>query len=447
MSSDSIVEGTLEVPENRNDPNSRSLFLKYKVLKALSPDSLKAPIVYLQGGPGGATLIMEKYFLEHPLRKDRDIVLMDQRGTGESSAICTDLGQSVFELMRQNLNLTENVKATQALLASCKKYAENNNVDLAGYNSRENAADFEDLRKSLGYEAWNIHGSSYGTRLGLTFMRDFPGGIRSAVFAGVLPIESGDLASKVLNIERSLDLVFENCTSNPNCHSRFPDLKNRLKTVLTTLDETPWHLKYKGNDFVLNAHDAFSLIILQLYDRRTIGQIPSFIEALENKDTKPIVHSLQGYEPFIGMVNIAMHYSVMAYEEFPFSPMEKIDEAIKNAHFKNAYASTLPFYEIIADWHPYRAAPIENEAVVSDIPTLLISGEFDPATPPFDALSTQKHLVNGYAVVFENESHHFSNPCLTQIITDFIDSPFQKPNMDCSSKVAPIPWDLERQNP
>jgi pimeloyl-ACP methyl ester carboxylesterase len=438
-SSDIIVEGTLEVPENRNNPNSRSLFLKYKVLKALSPDSLKAPIVYLQGGPGGATLTMEKYFLEHPLRKDRDIVLMDQRGTGESSAICTDLGQSLFEIMRLNLNVKEEVDAMRSTLKSCKKHILEEQIDLYGYNSRENAADFEELRKKLGYKKWNLYGASYGSRLGLTLMRDFPQGVRSAVFRGIMAPESDVMGQMYINFESSLFKVFDACKKDSDCNFRFPNLKERLVEVFEKLRTTPHQFDYKGAPFVLNSQEACLILYLSLFSRQSIAQIPLMIEHLEKRKIEPIINALQAVEKIYNSVHWPMNFSVLAYEEYPFHDGESLDAFLLQSEIGIRLPTTFDTHPL-EFWQSGIASDFENKPVTSEIPTLLVSGEFDPVTPPSNAIETIKHLKNGVEFTFETESHIFSNPCLTQIITDFIDSPFQKPNMDCSSKVAPIPW-------
>jgi pimeloyl-ACP methyl ester carboxylesterase len=199
-----VLDGVLKVPENRNNPNSRTLKLVYKVLKAKETDSTKAPIVYLQGGPGAATLIMEEFWANHPLRTDRDIVLMDQRGTGESEANCIKSKKALFTVMRQDYDIEEDYEATKILLAECKKTIQKEGVDLEGYNSRENAADFEDLRKALGCKKWNLFGASYGSRLGLTIMRDFPESVRSAILLGVFPPESNLFGDRVRSVDISL---------------------------------------------------------------------------------------------------------------------------------------------------------------------------------------------------------------------------------------------------
>jgi len=316
-SSDEVLNGVLEVPENRNNPSSRNLKLVYKVLKAKKNDSTKTPIVFLQGGPGAATLITEKYWTDHPLRNDRDIVLMDQRGTGESQANCNDLGAELFTVIGQDYDIEEDYEATKKILAKCKENIQKKGVDLEGYNSRENAADFEDLRKALGIKKWNLYGVSYGSRLGLTIMRDFPESVRSAILLGVFPPESNLFGDRVRSIDKSLLEVLKSCKDNKDCNSRYPNLKERLHKVLAKMQTEPLQVEYKGKPFVLNYNDTFVLLFVSLYDRHSIGNIPFFIEALENGDSKPVIELLKAFETFINYINLPMNYSVYAHEELP----------------------------------------------------------------------------------------------------------------------------------
>ncbi len=175
----SIESGYLEVPENRTVSKSKKIKLAYIVIKARNSASKKDPILYLQGGPGAPTLIMANFWKGNDLRNDRDIVLMDQRGTGASNAICSDFGDQMLEIIAKDLTPDQEYTEMLTLLDNCKDQANKNNTDLSGYNSRENAADYEALRKELGYKKWNVFGGSYGSRLGLTIMRDFPNNLSS----------------------------------------------------------------------------------------------------------------------------------------------------------------------------------------------------------------------------------------------------------------------------
>ncbi len=442
-SSNGIIDGILEVPENRNDPNSRTIKLIYKVLKSKKADSLKAPIVYLMGGPGGATLIMEEFWENNPLRNDRDIVLMDQRGTGASEANCTDIGANIFAIMRQDLDSEGEINALKTLLSKCKETMKEDGVDLAGYNSRENAADFEDLRKALGYEKWNLLGASYGSRLGLTIMRDFPNSIRSSILAGIAAPETNLLNGNIKNFETSLFNVLQRCEKNEDCNSRYPDLKKRLLKIMQELQSDPLDFDYEGKPFVLNSQDAVLIFFMSLYNRYSIGYIPLLIEALENGETELLINIIKGTEYLFNLVNWPMNYSVMTYEELPFYDELALSKSIKQSEI----ALNLPIYsefgmELMNNWHPFRASEVENQAVVSEIPTLMISGDLDHVTPTSNAKGALKHLKNGYEVIFPDDGHELFNPCFFQITEDFLNDPTQSPDITCSTEKKPIEWNL-----
>ncbi len=440
-----VIDGSLIVPENRLNPDSRTLKLSYKVLKAKKADSLKAPILYLQGGPGASTLIMEEYFKNHVLRNDRDIVLMDQRGTGASGANCIDMGKAIIAIARQDLGPKEEQLALDSIFNQCKEAVNQKGVDLAGYTSQENAADFEDLRKDLGYEQWNLFGASYGSRLGFTIMRDFPLSVRSSIFVGVFAPESQLSGETVLDFEKSLFEVLRRCEQSEKCNSRYPHLKNRLLKILKKLKYEPLHLEYDSQPFVLNRRDALLLLHHSLYSRQSIANIPKIIEAMEKGKLEPINNALQYIEFIYNLVNWPMNNSVMAYEELPFIDSLKII----NAHGKSELRfdiTTFEGFNSLSDWHPFRASVLENQPVISDVPTLMVSGNLDPVTPISNSIEALKHLKNGYGVVFPDESHDLANPCFLKIAEDFLNNPFQKPDLDCSTIRQPIEWNLYQQS-
>lgn len=436
-----VIDGILEVPENRGNPNSRTLKLVYKVLKAKDTTSGKAPIIYLQGGPGAPTLIMEEFWKNHPLRNERDIVLMDQRGTGDSEANCTEFGKAMFSIMRQDLDQEVETKALDSLMSNCKKIMEQNGVDLAGYNSRENAADFEDLRNAMGYKKWNLFGGSYGTRLGLTIMRDFPNSVRSAILVGVFPPESQLFGELIGNFENSLFEVLLRCEQNENCNSNYPNLKERLLSTLKKLQLKPLHFEHNSKPFVLNRRDALLLLHQSLYSRYSIAYIPKIIVALENGKSEPISNALQRVEFIYDLVNWPMNNSVMAYEELPFIDSLGVNKFLEKSVL-GFDITTFEGFSSLSDLHSYRATSIENRPVISEIPTLMVSGSLDPVTPPSNAKGALKHLKNGYEIIFTDESHEMINPCFFKIAEDFLNDPSQKPNIDCSSERKPIEWNL-----
>lgn len=436
------IDGILQVPENRENPNSRTLNLVYKVLKAKEPDSLKAPIVFLQGGPGAPTLIMEEFWANHPLRNDRDIILMDQRGTGASEANCTKLGDAMFAILRQDLDPEEEINTLKAIISECQETTKQKGVDFAGYNSRENAADFEDLRKNLGYNKWNLFGGSYGSRLGLTIIRDFPKSIRSAVLIAIAAPESDLILNGIKNFETSLFTVLVRCEKNEDCNNRYPNLKKRLFQTLKKIQTEPLSFDFEGKPFVLNTQDALLLLFFSLYDRYSISNIPLLIEALESGETLAIGNALTRVEFIYNFVNWPINLSVMAYEELPFTSLTDLDKVAEQSEIGYGFASNSSRMKLLDSWHSSKAKAIENQPVISEIPTLMASGGLDPVTPESYARQSLKNLKNSYGIVFPDESHELINPCFFQIAEDFINNPSQKPNTACSSKRNPIEWNL-----
>lgn len=440
-----VIDGILEVPENRINSNSRTLKLAYKVLKAKKADSLKAPILFLQGGPGASTLIMEEYWKNHLLRNDRDIVLMDQRGTGTSEANCIDMGKAIFAIARQDLGPKEELRALDSIFNICKRAVNQKGVDLAGYTSKENAADFESLRKDLGYEQWNLLGASYGSRLGLTIMRDFPNSVRSSIFVGVFGPESQLSGETVIDFEKSLFEVLRRCEQSEKCNSRYPNLKNRLLSILKKLKSEPLSLDYDSKPFILNRRDALLLLHHSLYSRQSIADIPEIIEAMENGELEPIKNILQRIEFIYNLVNWPMNNSVMAYEELPFIDSLKIISAQEKSEL-GFDITTFEGFNSLSDWHSFRAPVHENQPVISEIPTLMFSGSLDPVTPISSAIEALRYLKNGYGVFFPDESHELANPCFLQITENFLNNPFHKPDLDCSTIGQPIEWNLYQQS-
>lgn len=136
----------------------------------------------------------------------------------------------------------------------------------------------------------------------------------------------------------------------------------------------------------------------------------------------------------------------MPYEELPF--IDSLE--IINAHAKSELRfdiTTFEGFNSLSDWHPFRASVLENQPVISDVSTLMVSGSLDPVTPISNSIEALKHLKNGYGVVFPDESHDLlANPCFLKIAEDFLNNPFQKPDLDCSTIRQPIEWNLYQQS-
>lgn len=441
QSTHELVIEYLEVPENRTKINGKTIKLAYTILSPIYKNTNKEPIVFLQGGPGGPSIFMAEFFKKSPLHKDRAIIFMDQRGTGLSNAICESIGTKIIDILRKDLSLDEEEKDIATVLQQCKREAVANDYDFSAYNSSENAADFEALRTHLGYEKWNLFGGSYGSRLGLTMMRDYPKGIKSAILGGIFAPESNLHSSFITNYKRALTAAFKICENTPECQAAYPNIEEDFFTLLKKLKKKPYISNLRGKPFAINAKDLTTITHQLLYDKETIRTIPFFIKAFETPNNDYITTILEYTLSSLEVINIAMYLSVNAYEELPFNGYQSFrNDHLKNPEFPDAPAFFNSIFKKQDTWHEYRASDIENQAVVSDIPTLLVNGQLDPITPPSNAKQAVKSLENGHYAEFKEEGHNFFNACFMKVSLEFFDAPTKMPDFSCTDIHKSIQW-------
>ncbi len=423
--------GTLIVPENRNDPNSRQIAISYAVIPA-SQRSKKPPIVFIQGGPGGSSLGMVGFFSNSPLNDYHDIILFDARGTGTSEAFCEDTGSKFMEVMAKNMTVDEEYKATLEICEACKKELEANNVDLAGYNSLENAADLEALRKELKIDKWILFGGSYGTRLGFTYLREY-GRAEAAVFMGLFPPEVNIYEGFVEGLDGALGYLFESCEGDSKCNEKYPELKNSFYSLIDELRANPKKVTYRGEDFYINAQDALLLIHQMLYQRQNIQLIPAFIYSLIGEESNVISRSINQTAQTLSFINVATYWSVQAKEELQFNEENAISKDLETYDYlKPGPAFFATDQLVLQQWHPYRSELIESEPVNVTIPILIVNGLFDPITPIQNARNVMKYLPNATLVEFENEGHTTFNSCFYSLFEDFVSRKDKRINPSCA---------------
>jgi pimeloyl-ACP methyl ester carboxylesterase len=216
--------GYLIVPENRGRAQSRPIRLMVAKYPARSAEKRPDPVVYLAGGPGDIAPLEVNGFIAADFIRDRDILVLSQRGTmfSEPALTCP----SIDDFARAALDLRFYSEATKrahlAATDACHRKLIATGADLSAYNSTESAADVADLRKALGYTAWNIYGTSYGSYLAQTVMRDHPAGIRSVVLDSVLP-PAYSVPANWWNTRAGFDNLFQACAAEPTCNASHPD--------------------------------------------------------------------------------------------------------------------------------------------------------------------------------------------------------------------------------
>ena len=234
--------GYLIVPERRDAESARSLRIAVAVALSTSESPRRDPVVFLTGGPGGSTVGSVRRLvasrLWRSLRAERDLVFVDQRGTGYSEPeFCPELSEAITRMFYEGSPEEERRARVRRAMIECRDRMVASGVDLGAYNSATSARDLAELRVALGYDEWNFYGASYGTRLALVTMRDAPQGLRSVILEATIPPNAPE--QRLTNYDRALGQLFDACAADPECATDYPDLERRFYAMLDELEENP----------------------------------------------------------------------------------------------------------------------------------------------------------------------------------------------------------------
>jgi pimeloyl-ACP methyl ester carboxylesterase len=428
-----ITCGFLTVPENRTRADSRAIESAYAIVHA-AEDEGRPPIVYLAGGPGGSAIddfVSDPEGWRYPFTRSRDLIFIDQRGTGYSwpSLDCPELAEEV-EFSDEN---PERV-CHERLLAE--------GIDLTAYNTAENAADVAALREELGIDSWDLLGISYGTRLALNIMRDHPEGVRSVVLDSVFPPNADTPGDEALAPYWSLQRLFAECSSDAYCDDFYPDLEEVFLETVLALNESPEDDVF-GDDFAFFVTNA-------LNETELISLVPFVIYEVADGDIGALDEISLDESGFDGRRfqeeedrsdSEGMYNSVICHEEYIFSDYETA-EARLVAEAPEALEAALlqpvaDLFQVCSFWGAGSAGAVENEPVHSDIPVLILAGQYDHATPPEWATLTAATLTNVYVYEFPGAGHSLLSGinCAINITADFLDSPEQAPDSGCIDEI------------
>ncbi len=452
-----VTCGYLTVPENRQqlDPED-TLKLHVAIFASDSKVPEADPIIYLEGGPGGDALEIVPLVLEArlaPILADRDLIVIDQRGTGYSqpSLACDDVQNLDRESLETILSAEEEQDLVREALAECQSQLLEAGIDLTAYNSVENAADIEDLRQTLGYDQWNLYGNSYGTRLALTIMRDHPAGLRSVILDSPFPLQVNLSVEGPANFDRAFDMLFDACTNDPVCDAAYPNLREVFFEVRDQLDAEPVTLPVlnplsgESYDVAFNGKRFLGVFSQALYNAELLPTLPEAIY-----DTQAGNYEVATLLTTVSIVtseflSAGMNISVQCNEEIVFSdPNEAAAAVAAYPEYGDLYNNSITVGDfassVCADWVTSNVDPMENQAVVSDVPTLILVGDFDPITPPAWGQLTQETLANSYLYEFPGLSHGVtvSNDCPQEIMLDFLSAPTEAPDSSCIATLGSL---------
>ncbi len=434
--------GYLEVLENRSNPNSRTIKVPVYIFKSRSSNPKPDPIIYTVGGPGYTSMRASRYMKYYKYLDDRDFILFEQRGTqyAKPSLDCPEWAKAVYQSNLPNFDVAKTDSLFQKAVGACKEQLEDKGIDLNYYTTNQITADINDLVNVLGIEEYNLLTMSYSTKIGQVLMRDYPDKIRSVVMDSPLPLEVNYDEESVKNLLATITKLLSDCENDQSCNSSFPNIKNRFLAYLEEKSINPLKVEVEnpknGNTetFYLRGKDLIS--VFSAASTSDVPNIPFEIEKLLNNDLRSVKEQLSYLfqEPGKG-IGIGMRLSVWCAEENPFNTLEIIEEETSKYPELKGLSPAVYDDEICEIWGVNKEPAIENEAVKSDIPVLLISGEYDELTPVKWAESMTNNLVNSYHLIFNGWKHgpttNWSNPCAMQAANDFFNDPSLKPVPDC----------------
>ena len=413
--------GVLTVPEDPAEPHGRQIGLQVARVGAISRRKQPDPLFVLAGGPGAGAAAF--YASVAPafarILRERDIVLVDQRGTGGSNPLeCTQP-----EDLLGHASTAEIVQATRACLASLAPRAK-----VAEYTTSLAVQDLEQVRAALGLERINLYGASYGTRVAQHYLRRFPARVRSVILDGVVPVGQPMGPATATDAEAALGNILRRCAGDAACRGRFGDPAADYHTVRAALRLSTVPISVRdpstGEDrsFEFGADHQASVLRLLTYTSEYAALVPLVLHAAATQeDYAPLAAQYLIVErAYAQTIAIGMHNSVVCAEDVPLFP----DYPIDRTRLAATYLGTRQLDGLEAVCRVWPRGPVDEDLrapLRSEVPALLLSGSDDPVTPPGYAQEAARAFTHQLDVVLEGFGHgQLTAPCVDRLMAQFV---------------------------
>lgn len=450
--------GHLIVAENRATPSARTIRLTVAIVPAASASPEPDPIVFMTGGPGAAAILDAQILVDARINADRDLIILAQRGSlyTEPELSCPELDR----FYGRQVSLVYDAPSTgrtQALAAkACRDRLVADGIDLGAYNTTENAQDFADLRQVLGIAQWNVYGYSYGSDLALSFLRDHPEGIRTVTIDSVVPPDVVSLPWTWSSAREGITTIFDACAADADCNARYPSLLALFTQLVRRLEARPIVARVRPSHDAAPVNvilDGGTLVnVLVGNGIKPATDVPKALYELARGNPRRFLEARAAGSvvPELSEQAQGMTQSFVCQEWAPYGSTTEILRAGKREFptFPDSVlrnAPQLPFeHELCRVWNVPKGSAAQRERVVSDVPTLVVSGTFDAKTGArwgqyaADTLSQSTYVRIdgiGHWVIAQSE-------CAQDIFQSFLASPLA-PDTTCAAATAPGPFDLD----
>ncbi len=431
---------SIPVPLDYQKPAAEKLMLHVTVAPAFREAAKSDPLFILAGGPGqaGSEILRLLDTSFHKVRATRDIVLIDQRGTGLSGKLdCENL----HALAEQALTEQE------AAIAACMRSL---NKPYAFYNTENSTRDLEQIRLALGYGQVNIWGSSYGTRLGQAYARRFPDSVRALILDAVAAPDQIIFAWG-RDGQAALDTMFRHCAENPGCKAAYPALPAQFKALMQRVAAGSVKLDFphprtaRRTQMTLLPSRFLQTVRAALYAGDSRSRLPFLIDSADQGNWRPFMAQMIGASdisadgPAIGLM-----LSVTCAEDIPQLTPALIADEEGNSFLAGSEI------KLVSRWCRFIDVPKapRQAATLIQAPVLLLSGSLDPVTPPRRAESALKHMARAQHFVVENAGHGISQlGCAPRLLREFLDRPEQALDGKCLKEIPAASFQLGNAGP
>jgi pimeloyl-ACP methyl ester carboxylesterase len=431
--------GRYEVFENRATKTGRKIALNVVVLPALAEKPAPDPVFYFAGGPGGAASSYVNAPFMIRLRQRREVVMVDQRGTGESNPLQCDVHGDPNN-MSGYFGETFPDEKIRACRAELEKIA-----DLRLYTTPIAMADLDEVREALGYDRVNVNGGSYGSTAALAYLRLYPQHVRTAAVSGVAPVDYKMALTFARGVEHALDRLFSDCAADAQCNAAYPNLRKEFAEVVGRLTKSPATFEatnpynQQKQQITMTREGFMEHIRAALYFPEVMNYLPLLIHDMAGGNYSRFASvSFQVFRQIEGQIARGMHLSVVCSESVPVITEDEIKRESAGTFYGDARVRA--YQRACGLWQRGDVPASFRDTRKLDVPVLMISGDFDPVTPPWVGAAALAQYTQGKQVVVHNGTHS-SYECTDRLMAEFIErGTWQGLDTSCVDQVQRLPF-------
>lgn len=449
-----VVCGYVLVPESHDQDNGRTIKLAIAKVSSLSEAVEPDPVVPLPTGPGSSAFDSFLRVMASPIgqqiRSKRDGIIFEQRGLyySEPNLVCEEPHDWFLDRYAQDLQGQDNIQSVTDAFSACRDSLIEEGVDLGAYRYTESARDLIMVMDALGYERFNALGVSAGTMLAQFLLKNHSDRLRSVIISSVARMDKSLHAAWPEYAAVNLKNLFDRCAADEECSKAYPNLGVELERAIKQFNENPVTVEVDNprspgtkTPLVINGDRIAEKVFVASYLTNSVPSVPEFIHAAAAGDLEQITGSLQELSGPGERFAWALGFSVFCSES-PAISEDDIERAGLFPEFEEAVANNpwgpRAVRSICDIWGVERRGPEVIELPETDVPTLIISGEFDSITPEESASAVAEGLANAFHYTIPGAAHSAieSSPCPLSITFQFLENPNQEPDSSCISQLG-----------